>query len=100
MDYLVDMNKVIERLKVTRLLATNEMLRTALIYLMQHSVPKITLSANPELHARWVVMDKYYPMMCTNCHFEYCTEEDDKYVPKYCPECGARMSNTVEYTYK
>lgn len=100
MDYLVDMNKVIHKLKVTRLLDTNETLRFALIYLMKHSVPKITLSANPELHARWVVMDEYYPMMCTNCHFEYCKDDGDDYIPKYCPECGARMSEEVAYTYK
>lgn len=39
--------------------------------------------------AEWIVPDKYYPDTCSNCMFEFASDED--YLPKYCPECGYKM---------
>ena len=48
--------------------------------------------------AKWIVMDEYYPLMCTNCHFEYVDEDD--VVPNRCPGCGSPMDKEVWYSYK
>lgn len=51
------------------------------------------------VHAQWVVPDKNYPETCSNCMFEYVRDEEDSYLPKFCPECGAMMSKTVRHLY-
>lgn len=52
-----------------------------------------------QLRAQWVVPDKNYPETCSHCMFEYTREEDDGYLPKYCPECGAIMDDKVYHLY-
>ena len=52
------------------------------------------------IHAQWVIPDKYYPLTCTHCKFEYCGwENDDGYIPNYCLNCGAQMDKKVYYLY-
>ena len=41
--------------------------------------------------AKWIIPDDNYPLTCSNCLFEFVTDIDDDYQPKFCPECGARM---------
>ena len=43
--------------------------------------------------AEWLVPDEHYPDTCSNCKFEFVLDlDDDEYMPKYCPECGATMT--------
>lgn len=51
------------------------------------------------VNARWIVPDEWYPEICSNCLFEYCRDDDDDYIPKFCPECGAKMEEKVHHTY-
>lgn len=53
----------------------------------------------PATKARWVVPDRYYPETCSLCDFELSRDEDDGYLPKYCPECGTPMEDKVYHLY-
>ena len=44
-----------------------------------------------QIYAEWLVPDENYPDTCSNCKFEF-VYEDEEYLPKFCPECGARMT--------
>lgn len=47
-----------------------------------------TVDAKPVVHAKWDVDE--YGWFCTNCH-EYLKEYEEKFLYKFCPNCGARM---------
>lgn len=53
----------------------------------------------PYIHAQWIVPDENYPETCSNCMYEYVRDEEDSYLPKFCPECGAMMSKDVRHLY-
>lgn len=42
--------------------------------------------------AEWVVPDEHYPDTCSNCKFEFVWDDEEDYVPKFCPECGTKMT--------
>lgn len=44
-------------------------------------------------YATWLVPDAHYPDTCSNCKFEFVWDDDEDYLPKFCPECGARMTS-------
>ena len=53
----------------------------------------------PVTKARWVIPDKYYPETCSLCEFELSRDNDNDYLPKYCPDCGTPMEEGVFYLY-
>ena len=53
----------------------------------------------PVVHADWVVPDKHYPITCSHCMLEFLWDDDEEYIPKYCPECGAQMGKEVRHLY-
>lgn len=42
-------------------------------------------------YAEWLVPDEHYPDTCSNCRFEFVWDGEECYIPKFCPECGAKM---------
>ena len=51
------------------------------------------------VHAQWVVPDKYYPYTCSNCFYEFVSDDDDTHAPERCPNCGAVMDSSIQYLY-
>lgn len=45
------------------------------------------------VQAQWLVPDEHYPNTCSSCKFEFVWDGDDGYLPKFCPECGAKMTD-------
>lgn len=52
-----------------------------------------TIEAEPVRYAEWITPDEHYPDTCSSCLFEFVWDGDEKYKPKFCPDCGAKMSS-------